>query len=619
MYTVCPAVIRKPRGNKENTDENKTEAVPSLSSQAATAAADLTGQTPSGLADHAPPPKSPPTRQRAKTVKPSLRAALANRSSFHGSTASAAKVAGLPPPLPSRLPSQIVRANTLQERNLTADSDRSEHQNNHLAAAAESSNDSDFVSPEVIAELRRQRLASMRATNSAPSERETEAATASDMQVSLNESYQDSSSDLDHYSAPNRNPQTSAAEALQITEESTTCKSSQNVDHFEELALSSSCGYNVSDGSLPIPDVVENEYSQFPCLQKSSDIEADGVNDNDSSGAVMPKPMPARRKVLPRLCSAPVDLTYELPVSGEHRNTPASAGNDELIVSEETHKKMFASEFEENENPEGEYTTLRTESIETDRSCTVEKQLNVDKDAIVSHSEETFIKQTEPHPTKDENENIYILMSNNCPPPVTLAPPIPSIPPPGTVSSIPPIPPRHDSLQIRNDSSKSLVTQKNVNVLSLDVKNPVSSSSQSSAFSAAASGKHKDLLADVSALPPLPLPRRTNSITDSYSLSASAFTSGGLDETPPMLPRRTAPPLAANQENKPPVLPSRTSQSFFIKRPQITGLSNNMKDSSENGSGHKNAALVPDDNLRSSDNKLPDSGTVLHFVLDFSL
>lgn len=140
--------------------------------------------------------------------------------------------------------------------------------------------------------------------------------------------------------------------------------------------------------------------------------------------------------------------------------------------------------------------------------------------------------------SKDENENFYTLMYDSSDYLTAMASPPP----------IPPLPPRHDSLA--DWGSTNSATSK-------FSKNPTDDQENSLK-------QIETSRSEISDTPPLPLPRRTS--TNLHSCKSKTLTNGLDTKIPPIPPLRS--PLKTCKVDKPPALPSRSTQSFFIKRPQ---------------------------------------------------
>ncbi|GFR73798.1 flocculation protein FLO11-like [Elysia marginata] len=547
VYTVCPAVVRKPRVSKEVLEEREAEAlmqaanaqVPTTSAPTAPSVSQLTDlQPPSpynnnivsvenrrtsspveGASAMEPRPRVP---ARSKTLKEAT--AKSPPFTLHpprrGTGINAANVIdSLPPPLPRRQNSNATSSLRLAPQCSA---------NPLIHPITDSSNDSDFVSPEVIAQLRSKRAA-------------------------YTESSQPPSSSHvnDSYSLSNSSPV--ASNDVAIMDEQEDCRSSPSAiknnctnfipvfphkstkDQRDPSDFSPSPSSSVSS-LCPSPEL--EEMLGFPHKSLSS-----AVQENDYS--LLPSDRGA--------CAFPDSASDNASLEMSNKNPPSSisaCSRDSIRPTPRPRHVLVKQDHLEDELQSSEVfcaqggvdLNVYDNNLKDHRLPRSDENGITSKDAAKEHGSNEL---------KDVNENCYGLIFD---PSVQN---IPSTPP------IPPLPPRHDSLPEAPQLPRS---------------------SNGTLYSVV---KHNG-----DGAPPLPFPR-INYFGSVHGKSNGTFTSNALHsqdlEIPPMPPRRRPPCPSKivglddglkdkNDEDTPPALPSRPTQSFYIKRPQL--MSQSTSDSS---------------------------------------
>uniref|UniRef100_A0A0B7BG52 PH domain-containing protein n=1 Tax=Arion vulgaris TaxID=1028688 RepID=A0A0B7BG52_9EUPU len=620
VYTVCPAVVRKPRVSKELSDENEPEILVSSNASESrhpdeTSGNPVASSSTDSLSNPAnlsppPPPRSSPSRHRHLSLKTSSHPPLANRTSSFLRSSSHASSSGLalPPPLPIRQHShqpRIISQKETEEISATVPKE-----NPSVHPETESSNDSDFVSAELIEELWQQRQAAMRALRPASldSDIETNSATplamSKDINIVMNKSYFECGNIFENRLSTSQKLQVALEPVKILSESKNMSQSSTSVDDSSAITESPSPqNILLVDNLIRSDDAVENDYCAFPCQQVLSDSSI-SINENNSGESIGSKHTPVTRKPLPKMSSVPSDTPSELAVN-EYIIPADGVCSDEVVACVDTDNSMTVI----NDSVLNEYVICDTICAEP-KLQVIESIKVTDKDENTHetgscHSQQSSVKQFESYRSKDENENFYNPAHDDDQPPTTIAPPVPTLP---SLSSVPPLPPRQNSHNAKLEGSKLMIIP-DLKSSSSDARNPTTPPLPPSAFSAAASSKHRSLPIDSSTVPPLLLPRKSGTNPDSLRKpqQASAFASSGPVEIPPMPPRRASPhvsPIA--QDDHPPAVPSRNSQSFFIKRPQLTGLSSNMKSSCDDTVSPKSS--TSENHVGSSESTHHDSG-----------
>ena len=561
VYTVCPAVVRKPRVSKEVLEEREAEALAQAANASITSTpavvtppAVVTSpvlqeneQQPSGpynntassvfsVLDDLPTPGNrrtsspvegasameprPRVPARSKTMKGATAlpaGALSCPTTKEVSINAANTIENLPPPLPSR-----PKSNMTSSSSSTLPSTYSLNPLIHPITG--SSNDSDFVSAEVISQLRMKR---------ANAKQDTESVSHDDASDSAPNSLSLASNAVNSMSKHERSSSTPSIEE----ESSIKIDLVSQAEAPEESAAPSFLRQSYSSSSSPeleqmleLPNnnstsgALENEYSLLPshsgaCALPSSAFEKADYEVSEktfssalelSNSARRPTPRP-RHALVKQVC------LEDDPPQPEESNSLISAkpkSNYDNVMP-----TLFLDEPEQN-------------------GCQLEDER----------------KNQKTDKLKDENENCYGLIFNPASyippiPPIPATPPTPPTPP---ISPIPPLPPRHDSLPEAPQSSGS----------SLNTYSPVVKSHGDNA-------------------PPLPLPRK-NQLGSKYGNLCQVPASNVWQdlEIPPMPSRRRSPePRKAmsyddshkcmGYEDKPPALPTRPSSSFYIKRPLL--------------------------------------------------
>ena len=549
VYTVCPAVVRKPRVSKEVLEEREAEALMLIASDdvPSTPAPPIPSVSQSNESEPYSPynnvassalPWPRDSRRASSPVEVSAiesppRVPARSKTLKQTSTTSPPKIScaqdremeinaanvidHLPPPLPSRSKSNAVSTGSLLSPLYSA--------NPLIHPITGSSNDSDFVSPEVIAQLRSER------TNigepQVPSLSPVEGSDGSSVSLFL-------SSNTTSNMRKNEASASSPSARKNAFSKVGSLSSQKSAEDWENKSHSSSSPFSSFSSPTPSPELEQ-------LLEISINTSAPSTHENDystlpshSGACSLPK------KVSEMACtnvsatiSSSSDYSRPIPRS-RHAFTRQDCLQDELHPSE-----VFDSDTYSKSN--GLYDNNL-------RAC------------ILNESEENgaafgdAVERQDQDKLKDENENCYGLVFEY---------PIPCVPSNMPIPCIPPLPPRHDSLLEAPHS-------------------PISFHETHTSFV-----KSKEVNA-----PPLPLPRRnTSHARYGASNRMSSPTASQNLEIPPMPPRRQSPLTSKalshdNRDNKfdednPPALPSRPSQSFYIKRPQLTPQCNSKSDSSE--------------------------------------
>ncbi|BFZ00991.1 hypothetical protein BsWGS_04029 [Bradybaena similaris] len=622
VYSVCPAVVRKPRVSVEVTDETQSE-VSSLQlsgdSTELKRSFDVLPQTTSNsVSVPQPPPRSSVVKQRTLSLKPAPRAPLASRtsSSFHApSHSTAIDVGPPPPPLPARLSSCTDKTSSCVESEERTVSDLAENVSSHTAT--DGSNDSDFVSPEVIAELLRQREASKKLVTSDIVDSENQfyptSATlpehANEIYVDMSRSHTQIRAEVNCSPLAIRQPlvMIMPLDPLQISIE--TSDSSAGLYTESSVLMAAQCPESL-DVFIKPEQVVENTYSVFPCQQEPPDVVTGDSNLIGPSISLTPKPIAFPRKTVPKVGSSTCYLpSNTLSASVENADIAFSDSSSKWPASDEIFDSVAPPAGDSCKNfdadgdcqdfvPEADgigvldagadmvsqFDSCQDEYINLKCENVYNNVLSADKDdsTDTGHSPLPSVKSNDLHLSKDENENFYGLVFEPAPP-TTKAPPIP------------PLPSGHYSHGAWCNNQPSTTPDPRTSSSSVSANNPATSTAVPSAFHAAASNKHTGLPPE--ATPPLALPRKTNCHSSLTSLPTS-------------LQSRDAPhrmPHTLSVDDQPPALPSRNSHSFFIKRPQITGMSNHVISSSEDSFSQSHTSTTFLEHSLSVDSKVSNT------------
>ncbi|RUS73755.1 hypothetical protein EGW08_018492 [Elysia chlorotica] len=555
VYTVCPAVVRKPRVSKEVLEEREAEALMlAARAQVPSTPAPAVHSTPAPAVPSSPVPPVPSSPAPAIPSTPAPATPSVSQPSEHqASSPSSDTSPGLPGPgdrwatstsadgaggaeTQPRVPPRTKRkepggSSTPSDTDMEVNDHRPPPlpSRPHLTATpstsslltpmypanslthpiTESSNDSDFVSAEVIAQLRMKR-----ADNLIPEGQHSPTAKASGgvpvsptlpsitvPNVGKNGASASSpsgkSKELGKDSVPfSLRPREDGAE---ISSCSSSLSSPSPSPALEQMLGISNSGSNVSPQ--------ENEYSLLPSHSGACALPKNSSEITSTNSRPTPRPRHTFKK-------------QERLQDEMHPSDLADFCNDSLSNSiYDNNFKVKASGLNDNEN----------------------------KDVVFGGAK--FRKDRDKR--KDENENCYGLIFE--------AP---------TTPCVPPLPPRHDSL----------------------LESPQSPSNLSKTSRQLA-------LSDGEDAPPLPVPRRNTA--RARLGTAHRMSSPGVSddlEIPPMPPRRRSPrpsqALSVDSQDegradadKPPALPSRPCQSFYIKRPQLTVQSQPQSESSPGGPG----------------------------------
>lgn len=575
VYTVCPAVVRKPRVSKEVLEEREAEAL----RQAGESEVPTTRAPPvppdfeflAQLASNAQPVESGlasncvegASAMEARPRLPARSKTIAGAKSLSSPVTEtrrndATASENVPPPLPSRPSSYATSSVRLTPRSSL---------NSPTHPVADSSNDSDFVSPDVIAQLRMITESSEPPSSShnnvsySSSNSILQASNivlgARDHDLSGSKSLEKTENDLNPDPALPRKCPDVWEDVSDLSSSSSSRRSSFDpsidLDQFNEFSKRNFTSANNGQSLLGIDHSLvlsesgarhaaasENDYSLLPSENGAfnSNKPVDNLENTISSSSACfrenTKPRPHPR----------------------HTITKQDCLQDELQSSENlSSQDMF--ELNNGNNELQDYNR----SEETNSTFEISKE---EQDSIQP---------------KDVNENCYGLIFD---PSVANIPFTSHMSP---TSPIPPLPHRHDSLPAEAPpvlgASLAQVTKCN--------------------------GE---------AAPPLPLPRRSIRVT-----SKSESTTKDL-EIPPMPPRRR-PPMPSkvvsldydlkdkNDEDRPPALPTRPSQSFYIKRPQL------MSHFNSNDSAQQTIASAGEvSEVQSLDNNSTQSGLSRMMLLD---
>ncbi|CAG5116416.1 unnamed protein product [Candidula unifasciata] len=576
-----------------------------------------------------------------------------------------------------------------------------------LLGLTDGSNDSDFVSPQVIAELLLQRGISKNRQNSlildsekCQSTGDTWPEPCTEIYIDMSRSHMDHNMEVCDSLSPSIPPHLIASSTFELSQISASSDTSASVDNVCAVYTSPQSPESL-DITIRSEEAVENTYSLFPCQQETP---WEIIDSNDLAVAVVQqtqKPVALPRKTKPKTsshvssktasaadentnvtvsdssCAWPTVEVYnnrqnfppgeemynnvhnmpppeeemynnvhELPPAGEemynnlhtlpppgeemynnlHTLPPAGeemynnlhtlpppgeeiynnvhnlppAGEEmynNLPHTTDTYRNLHADDNCKNSVSLSAGTSILADigmgghegggcgDVYTNHKHSIEycNMLNAEGDDSrgASPSQLPSAKDNHSETSKDENENFYGLVFDTGPP-LTRAPPIP------------PLPSGH--------YSHSSSPPKDHRAASSSAKNPAASSLVQSAFHAASSNKCASLPSETT--PPLLLPRKTNSFHASLPSSCTTNT-----ESRDVLHKGSNLYNTLSVDDQPPALPSRSSQSFFIKRPQITGMSSSKITSSE--SSNKQAGNVS----RLSRTMLLDRAHSLHTVV----
>ncbi|XP_059162106.1 cyclin-dependent kinase 12-like isoform X2 [Physella acuta] len=556
VYSICPAVIQKSKPNKDFQDDLEPETMTSATAVKISEGTSTNGGpggfgflSPADIRSDRPSltPKNSPLAQRSSSGQSSVSSVQPPSSPSTHKPSVQRILTESPPPLPTRpilTPGRAIKQKAEEQQ------ERSESHSSPLQHPdTGSSNDSDFVSPEIIAQLREARKAKNfeKSQHKIPEEsHDSRQHTSSPAHLKENPGFSNNayfdSSQISHQSpirllksmsTPVKSPKRTVA---RLSGSPTNSGHSSPVSSFQDL-----------DNVFSDSNSVENCYSELPgSIFTDSGI---GLERNEMLvGSPSSKPTPMPRRGLPKKSDSP-------PGSLSNGSDHLSPFDNEIFVN-------VPESFKHNgdfvlDDIDDEYPLLIQTAVCKDNNTETKSHDKTSKAFPLTYPD----KPAGPKSSKDENENFWGPMCDDIEPPDTMAPPIPAIPP---------LPPRNDSLPTRKQSSKA----KN---FSSDFKTyPKGKTSTSS--------KHAKYLDDLSVAPPLPLPRKkgSESFRKSHPPSAS--------HCPPMPPRRSSALHHSNSipsDCQPPALPSRNSQSFYIKRPQLTGHSNSLDMSPAEDSIHK--------------------------------
>ncbi|XP_012939292.1 mucin-17 [Aplysia californica] len=524
-----------------------------------------------------------------------------------------------PPPLPSRPPPLASRRTIEEQQTLPSGvgSGATQSEVSSRSSLADishgsfddgsvvGSNDSDFVSAEVIMQIRNLHTQKMN--------REMNIASASRGEV-LGGPFTENSSTPGPSGAASgasstltHSPQSRTKPKLKPKPErlkkSPTNGSSGSLDKLSDSNLSFTSSLSQSpdaDFQLTMAnmvsesdDILENVYSclpsNVPLVSEASDTD-ERLEQEEKAKEQEEKAKESRSKPIPRprraLSNRIKDESHPVESSqGAEGGQRESLDVATIAMDEDFDLEVFTgciSNTESEESMQNEYSVLGEVRNMLKKPCTSVKEIpfEVTPKSTGAKVSESY-KEGQTRSSKDENENFYGLMCEASLPPTTQAPPVP------------PLPQRHDSLP-RNFSaqrSKLSPTPSDVGLKSSTLPSDISgsvvvssrtssspsSSSSSSSIRVESSQAPADHNSHSDEAPPLPLPRRkvpattTNNTTVSRnSLPPHALSSSISLDIPPMPPRYPSPKRSFTVEENRPPLPSRNSQSFVIKRPQLT-------------------------------------------------
>ncbi|GFO50451.1 syntenin-2 [Plakobranchus ocellatus] len=549
VYSVCPAVVRKPKVSKEVLEERESEVLmraanrETPSTSAATPAASDIGEQEEHRGNHTVDRRSLRENEYttslvegASAMNPKPRAAVrsltlkesnSNHSASNGSSppvrprqsvkqalASNADTDVLPPPLPNRhVPAKSGTASPSPAYASTETLKTPVQQN------TESSTDSDFVPPEVIAQLSKKRTEDLNPFT------QSSDILMNPPYVTRNKS--DAATGVSEIKMSDQDISIKSIPALQIQPDSSKLDLDEDEIFSHHIKTPSSSISSVSlcsdseqplefDFGKPATDIQENEYSLLPFHSGASALPTGDLN--------------ASYAQVPSMAFKSADALED------HLMKPIPLPRHVLTKQECLEDNALQQPFDEDmiSGSSGEYKS------EVEGATT----LNGPERDSCDHQD---FKDDKQKSLRDENENCYGLI---CDVSASASCLLPS-------SFIPPLPPRYDSLPESPKSHKKIEAGSNQFHPASDI---ISQSQDQNA-------------------PPLPLPRRNYLSVKSHSVGyANAFNDSYDLEIPPMPPRRKGPLCSqSTNHNKeeadfdtPPALPSRTAQSFFIKRPQLT-------------------------------------------------
>ncbi|XP_055881675.1 uncharacterized protein LOC106061045 isoform X1 [Biomphalaria glabrata] len=515
VYTVCPAVVQKPKPSKDSCDDNFDFSLFSNSHNGKTSeekrASDTVLIEPTEMR-FGISPKASPLAQRSHSWQST------SNTTPHSPKSPSKAGETQPPPLPERAPHQLSKTLGKKSAEPPPSTD--------LASIFGSSNDSDFVSPEIIAQLRE--VSKMRRSE----ERHDLAKDA--RRHSSNSGLKESSSNRNSLERP-------TSDTKLIHSQSKAAKDSSSSANEESHSSVFSCSFDNESiftcHSLDRPVSAEmNDYSELPCQEEARVQVAGGDRvDSRTPSPSSSKPIPMPRRGLTKKLSGDSSSgssNSSFPLSSSLPEPSTDIITSEIVLQDinDEYPLLIQSIALK------DYSEAKTKSLETNSMEKSEKQLDIKS-------------------SKDENENFYGPIFDDVPPPYEMAPPVPSLPP---------LPPRKDSLPLKKSSS-------DVKVSHLEIKT-------SSATVTSTTYKQTNLFDDSMCAPPLPMPRKKGpTLMDSYRNShpPSAFTMNGFHEIPPSVPRRSHPDTvqSLSHAGTNPRLPSRSFQSFIIKRPQLKEFS----------------------------------------------
>ncbi|KAH9518570.1 hypothetical protein Btru_017193 [Bulinus truncatus] len=536
VYTACPAVIQKPRPNKDNADVSLDFITTTHTTTKTTEekrSSDTVLMMATELRQNVSPKTSPLTMRSHSWQSSSSSAAPSSPSR---------PVDCQPPPLPIRAPHQLLR----QGCKKTADSPPSSDLTSVLTPNG-SSNDSDFVSPEIIAQLRE--VSKMRRSeerHDLAKDARTHSIHGSQNESSSNRNSLEGQTSSSRHSKCSKTGSTTSADDESVASPFT-C-SFDNDSIFTCHSFDNDSTFTCHSLERPV-SIEQNDYSALPCHDGSSDfmtVAAAGNEADKGESLSSSKPIPMPRKGLSKRLSG---------------GSPSGSSNNSFTLSSSLPEKSTPTDHSTPvingeaflEDIDDDYPILIQSLSKLDNLDNKSKSLSLNaSDRYLSD------KLHDSKSSKDENENFCIPMYDDFPPPEEMAPPVPPVPP---------LPPRKDSLPLKKNGNVSEVKMSHFEMKT--------TSSSSSTVTSMSSVKHANILDDLLGAPPLPMPRKKGSTSQEFyrkSHPPSAFTMNGFHEMPPVLPRRPQPDSihsSSTSDIKPPHLPSRTSQSFIIKRPQI--------------------------------------------------